>query len=191
MSVSFQARLLQHLSRRQTEVGFTLVELLVVVVIIGILSAISLPGFLNQTAKAKQTEAKNFANSWLKGQKLYRAEFARFTEYLDLAVGLPTQTSNYIYQQDAPLENEVVGYAESLDSSLKPYSFGVEQDKTIITAARGLIVQTEFQVLYGEVVCEKLSPQLGKADSPIMSPQNDTPPECNTGHLNVQIGAVQ
>jgi type IV pilus assembly protein PilA len=36
--------------------GFTLVELMIVIVIVGILSAVALPSFLNQTAKAKATE---------------------------------------------------------------------------------------------------------------------------------------
>ncbi|MDM7959562.1 MAG: prepilin-type N-terminal cleavage/methylation domain-containing protein [Synechococcus sp. WH 8007] len=38
--------------------GFTLVELMIVIGIVGILSAIALPSFLNQTNKAKGTEAK-------------------------------------------------------------------------------------------------------------------------------------
>jgi prepilin-type N-terminal cleavage/methylation domain-containing protein len=42
----------------QSESGFTLVELLVVIIIVGILSAIALPSFLNQANKAKQSEAK-------------------------------------------------------------------------------------------------------------------------------------
>ena len=46
--------------------AFTLVELMVVVAIVGILSAIALPNFLAQTDKAKATEAKTHMASTLK-----------------------------------------------------------------------------------------------------------------------------
>ena len=43
-------------SRNLLEKGFTLVELMIVIVIVGILSAVALPSFLGQTNKAKATE---------------------------------------------------------------------------------------------------------------------------------------
>ena len=45
--------------RTLLEKGFTLVELMIVIVIVGILSAVALPNFLSQTTKARATEAQS------------------------------------------------------------------------------------------------------------------------------------
>ena len=48
------------------EKGFTLVELMIVIVIVGILSAVALPNFLSQTERAKGTEATSKLSGLLK-----------------------------------------------------------------------------------------------------------------------------
>jgi type IV pilus assembly protein PilA len=100
MKTEFKAKFLQHVAKRKKEEGFTLIELLVVIIIIGILSAIALPSFLNQANKAKQSEAKQYVSSLNKGQQAYFTEKGTFytgTNIADLGVGIKTQTTNYQY----------------------------------------------------------------------------------------------
>ena len=52
--------------RNLLEKGFTLVELMIVIVIVGVLSSVALPNFLNQTQKAKATECTTRMASLLK-----------------------------------------------------------------------------------------------------------------------------
>ncbi len=50
-------------ARMRAETGFTLVELLVVVLVVGILAAIAIPMFLGDSGKAKDAQAKELART--------------------------------------------------------------------------------------------------------------------------------
>jgi len=96
MKSEFKAKFLSHLLNRKDNQGFTLIELLVVIIIIGILSAIALPSFLNQASKAKQSEAKNYVGALQRAQQSYRIEKQSFAPGVTtLEIGIPTQTHNY------------------------------------------------------------------------------------------------
>ncbi|MEA5538841.1 type IV pilin-like G/H family protein [Limnoraphis robusta Tam1] len=99
MKTEFKAKFLQHVAKRKKEGGFTLIELLVVIIIIGILSAIALPSFLNQANKAKESEAKQYLSAINKGQQAAYTEFGQFnTDINALGVGIKTETENYKYE---------------------------------------------------------------------------------------------
>jgi prepilin-type N-terminal cleavage/methylation domain-containing protein len=54
--------------------GFTLIELMIVVVIIGILAALAIPRFMTATTKSKQSEAKGLLKQIYTMQRTYRQQ---------------------------------------------------------------------------------------------------------------------
>ena len=77
MKSEAKQRLFKYFLWHKGEEGFTLVELVVVVVIIGILSAIAVPSFQNASDKAKQREASVLLSSYIKAAQAYYTEFSR------------------------------------------------------------------------------------------------------------------
>jgi type IV pilus assembly protein PilA len=164
MRTELKAKFIQHLNRKQSEKGFTLVELLVVIIIIGILAAIALPNFLNQGAKAKQTEAKQNIGMTNRVQTVYRSENNAFATSFDLlATGTlsgaagAASTTNYSYILSGATENASL-IATARDAALKGYVGGSSR----YTNASSLSV-------ISSVVCEAITPGTTAPTAPTTS----------------------
>ena len=65
-------------ARRRLSAGFTLIELMVVLVIIGVLAALIVPNVLNRADDARATAAKTDVNNLMQALKLYKLDNQRY-----------------------------------------------------------------------------------------------------------------
>ena len=69
---------LAHRARRRLSAGFTLIELMVVLVIIGVLAALIVPNVLDRADDARSTAARTDVTNIMQALKLYRLDNQRY-----------------------------------------------------------------------------------------------------------------
>ena len=82
---------------KQAKKGFTLIELMIVVAIIGILAAIAIPNFIKFQARSKQSEVKANLKAVFTAEKAYFQEKDKYSTLI-AAVGFsPERGNRYAY----------------------------------------------------------------------------------------------
>jgi type IV pilus assembly protein PilA len=74
---------------RKSQKGFTLIELMIVVAIIGILAAIAIPNFLRFQLRARSSEGKTNIAALRTAQESYQAEFGSYVSTLKTPAAAP------------------------------------------------------------------------------------------------------
>lgn len=117
---SFQLLKLFLQRSKSSNSGFTLFELLVAMLIVGILAAIALPSFANQIARSRETKAKVQLSSITRAQQAYRLESPTFAESPE-RLGLLSSDGDYNYIITEASSGQTIVKAEPQDNLLKGF----------------------------------------------------------------------
>ena len=151
---------------KNNQKGFTLIELMIVVAIIGILAAIAIPNFLNYQLKSKTAEAKTNIGAIRTSQDSFKAENGAYhtctaspaaggtnTKTTWLAAGVAGTSSfddigfepsgSVYYQYEVAVDavngvDMVIGAIADLDGNGTAGEFGLATDDTVIAATTNM-----------------------------------------------------
>lgn len=101
-------------NKKKTKKGFTLVEMLVVVIIIGVLTAVALPSYMKSVEKTRTAQAVSTLGQIAKAQHIYNAKYGRYSAtFLPLNLDLKDKKGKLV--NDTGFDDSYFAYSLNRD----------------------------------------------------------------------------
>jgi type IV pilus assembly protein PilA len=117
--------------RLGSQKGFTLIELMIVVAIIGILAAIAIPNFLRYQAQSRQAEARTNLGGIFVAETSFFGEQSRFSNFAEIGFALAGTSNRFTYRTHGTT-------TAGVDSGVAAINAGtgtVEAENTVVASA--------------------------------------------------------
>ncbi len=143
----------------KTTSGFTLVELVIVIVIVGILSMVGVSIYKGFTDKAKMTEAKTLTGAILSAEKVYHAENTKWHEIsswasLDEVLTVDSRANKYfktfVARPSSRYSGAMEAAAKSDSLNMIVYQYWPLDDGEVISLPKWETYDLTGAILYSE-----------------------------------------